>query len=94
MLDEIPGAYKDIDAVMAAQADLVEVAHAEAGHVHQGLTLSVKILVAPDQNSQRHADPKVVYLAACYFKRAFSRSSEIGALRAFFTTSNHCKGIA
>ena len=25
VLDEIPGAYKDIDAVMAAQADLVEV---------------------------------------------------------------------
>ncbi len=27
MLDETPGAYKDIDAVMAAQADLVEVVH-------------------------------------------------------------------
>ncbi len=27
VLDEIPGAYKDIDAVMAAQSDLVEVAH-------------------------------------------------------------------
>ena len=27
VLDEIPGAYKDIDAVMAAQGDLVEVAH-------------------------------------------------------------------
>lgn len=27
VIDEIPGAYKDIDAVMAAQADLVEVAH-------------------------------------------------------------------
>jgi tRNA-splicing ligase RtcB len=27
VLDEIPGAYKDIDAVMAAQADLVEVRH-------------------------------------------------------------------
>jgi tRNA-splicing ligase RtcB (3'-phosphate/5'-hydroxy nucleic acid ligase) len=27
VLDEIPGAYKDIDAVMAAQADLVEVVH-------------------------------------------------------------------
>ncbi|HVE52489.1 MAG TPA: RtcB family protein [Ramlibacter sp.] len=27
VLDEIPGAYKDIDTVMAAQADLVEVAH-------------------------------------------------------------------
>jgi tRNA-splicing ligase RtcB len=28
VLDEIPGAYKDIDAVMANQADLVEVVHA------------------------------------------------------------------
>lgn len=27
MLDETPGAYKDIDAVMAAQADLVEIVH-------------------------------------------------------------------
>lgn len=27
VLDEIPGAYKDIDAVMAAQADLVDVVH-------------------------------------------------------------------
>lgn len=27
VLDETPGAYKDIDAVMAAQADLVEVVH-------------------------------------------------------------------
>ena len=27
MLDETPGAYKDIDAVMAAQADLVEVVY-------------------------------------------------------------------
>lgn len=27
VLDESPGAYKDIDAVMAAQADLVEIAH-------------------------------------------------------------------
>ena len=27
MLDESPAAYKDIDAVMAAQADLVTVAH-------------------------------------------------------------------
>ena len=27
VIDETPGAYKDIDAVMAAQADLVEVAH-------------------------------------------------------------------
>ena len=27
VLDEIPGAYKDIDAVMAAQSDLVEIVH-------------------------------------------------------------------
>ena len=27
MIDETPGAYKSIDAVMAAQADLVEVRH-------------------------------------------------------------------
>jgi len=27
-IDEIPGAYKDIDQVMASQADLVEVVHA------------------------------------------------------------------
>ena len=27
VIDEIPGAYKDIDAVMAAQADLVDVVH-------------------------------------------------------------------
>ena len=27
VIDETPAAYKDIDAVMAAQADLVEVAH-------------------------------------------------------------------
>jgi tRNA-splicing ligase RtcB len=27
VIDETPGAYKDIDAVMAAQADLVEVLH-------------------------------------------------------------------
>jgi len=27
VLDEIPGAYKDIDIVMAAQADLIEVVH-------------------------------------------------------------------
>ena len=27
MIDETPGAYKSIDAVMAAQADLVEVVH-------------------------------------------------------------------
>jgi tRNA-splicing ligase RtcB len=27
VLDEIPGAYKDIDEVMANQADLVEVVH-------------------------------------------------------------------
>ena len=27
MIDEIPMAYKDIDAVMAAQQDLVEVVH-------------------------------------------------------------------
>ena len=27
VIDETPGAYKDIDAVMAAQADLVEVVH-------------------------------------------------------------------
>jgi tRNA-splicing ligase RtcB len=27
VLDEIPGAYKDLDAVMAAQSDLVEVVH-------------------------------------------------------------------
>ena len=27
VLDEIPGAYKDIDAVMAAQAELVDVVH-------------------------------------------------------------------
>ena len=27
VIDEIPGAYKSIDAVMAAQSDLVEVVH-------------------------------------------------------------------
>ena len=27
VIDEIPGAYKDIDAVMANQTDLVEVVH-------------------------------------------------------------------
>lgn len=27
VLDETPGAYKDIDAVMAAQQDLVEIVH-------------------------------------------------------------------
>ena len=27
VIDEIPGAYKDIDAVMAAQTELVEVVH-------------------------------------------------------------------
>ena len=27
VLDEIPGAYKDIDQVMADQADLVEIVH-------------------------------------------------------------------
>ena len=27
VIDETPGAYKPIDAVMAAQADLVEIAH-------------------------------------------------------------------
>ena len=27
VIDEIPGAYKSIEAVMAAQADLVEVVH-------------------------------------------------------------------
>jgi tRNA-splicing ligase RtcB len=27
VLDETPGAYKDIDAVMAAQTDLVDVVH-------------------------------------------------------------------
>ena len=27
LLDESPAAYKDIDAVMAAQADLVEIVH-------------------------------------------------------------------
>jgi tRNA-splicing ligase RtcB len=27
VLDEIPGAYKDIDQVMAAQTDLVEIVH-------------------------------------------------------------------
>ena len=27
MIDETPKAYKDIDAVMAAQADLVEIVH-------------------------------------------------------------------
>ncbi len=27
VLDETPGAYKDIDAVMAAQSDLVEIVH-------------------------------------------------------------------
>jgi tRNA-splicing ligase RtcB len=27
VIDETPGAYKDIDAVMAAQRDLVEVVH-------------------------------------------------------------------
>jgi len=27
LIDEIPGAYKDIDEVMANQADLVEVVH-------------------------------------------------------------------
>jgi tRNA-splicing ligase RtcB len=27
VVDEIPGAYKDIDRVMADQSDLVEVAH-------------------------------------------------------------------
>lgn len=27
VIDETPGAYKDIDAVMAAQADLVDIVH-------------------------------------------------------------------
>ena len=27
VIDETPGAYKDIDAVMTAQADLVEIVH-------------------------------------------------------------------
>jgi tRNA-splicing ligase RtcB (3'-phosphate/5'-hydroxy nucleic acid ligase) len=27
VLDEIPGAYKNVEAVMAAQSDLVEIAH-------------------------------------------------------------------
>ena len=27
MVDELPAAYKDIDAVMAAQSDLVDVVH-------------------------------------------------------------------
>lgn len=27
VIDETPGAYKDIDAVMAAQVDLVEIVH-------------------------------------------------------------------
>jgi tRNA-splicing ligase RtcB len=27
VIDETPGAYKDIDTVMAAQADLVEIVH-------------------------------------------------------------------
>ena len=27
VIDEIPSAYKDIDAVMAAQSDLVEIVH-------------------------------------------------------------------
>ncbi len=38
VIDETPMAYKDIDAVMAAQADLVEVvgAHLAAGGVREG----------------------------------------------------------
>ena len=38
MIDEIPMAYKDIDAVMEAQKDLVEIVHnAEAGRVREGV---------------------------------------------------------
>ena len=33
VIDETPGAYKDIDAVMAAQEDLVEVVHTLKGVV-------------------------------------------------------------
>ena len=48
VLDEIPGAYKDIDAVMAAQADLVEVVHTlQAGDVRQRLILASQQTAPP-----------------------------------------------
>ena len=38
VIDETPAAYKDIDAVMDAQRDLVEiVVHAEAGRLREGM---------------------------------------------------------
>ena len=41
MIDETPAAYKAIDAVMAAQADLVEVVHTLRQVLRQGLTGAV-----------------------------------------------------
>ena len=38
MIDETPAAYKSIDAVMAAQKDLVEVVHTPAGSLRERLT--------------------------------------------------------
>ena len=45
VVDEIPAAYKDIDEVMANQADLVKpCAHSEAGRVRQGLAPACAIM--------------------------------------------------
>ena len=38
VIDETPAAYKDIDAVMEAQRDLVDVVHVEAGGVCEGVS--------------------------------------------------------
>jgi RNA-splicing ligase RtcB len=43
VLDEIPGAYKDIDRVMANQSDLVDHAHTQAGIVRQRLTRGIAL---------------------------------------------------
>ena len=53
VIDETPKAYKDIDAVMAAQADLVEIVHTlAAGRVREG----VKLAASPDEHLGRKSE--------------------------------------
>ena len=50
MIDETPAAYKSIDAVMAAQRDLVEDRpHAAAGRVREGLRPMTAMTHATDR---------------------------------------------
>jgi hypothetical protein len=63
VIDEIPGAYKDVGVVMANQSDLVDVVHRDSVRSGQGVALHFRKASAEDR-LRRAVEPAPLQLGA------------------------------